>query len=61
VTPNLIGGGKIPMIANAIEKLMLKADNKPLGSAIAISAMLIVALVSVFFLYLNRRSLKGQK
>jgi spermidine/putrescine transport system permease protein len=61
VTPNLIGGGKIPMIANAIEKLMLKADNKPLGSAIAISAMLIVGLVSILFLYFNRRFMRGQK
>ncbi len=61
VTPNLIGGGKIPMIANAIEKLMLKADNKPLGSAIAISAMLIVGLVSVLFLFLNRRFMRGQR
>ena len=60
VTPNLIGGGKIPMIANIIEKQMLKADNRPLGSAIAVSAMLVVGLVSVIFLFLNRRYLKGQ-
>jgi spermidine/putrescine transport system permease protein len=61
VTPNLIGGGKIPMIANMIEKQMLKADNRALGSAIAVSAMLVVGLVSVIFLALNRRFLKGQK
>lgn len=61
VTPNLIGGGKIPMIANIIEKNMLKADNRPLGSAIAASAMLVVAAVSMIFLFLNRRYLKGQK
>ncbi len=61
ITPNLIGGGKIPMIANMIEKQMLKADNRPLGSAIAVSAMLVVGLVSVLFLFLNRRYLKGQK
>ena len=61
VTPNLIGGGKIPMIANAIEKLMLKADNKPLGSAIAISAMMIVGVVSLLFLFLNRRFMRGQR
>ena len=61
VTPNLIGGGKIPMIANIIEKNMLKADNRPLGSAIAVSAMIVVGLVSVLFLFLNRRFLKGQK
>ena len=61
VTPNLIGGGKIPMIANIIEKQMLKADNRPLGSAIAVSAMLVVGVISVLFLFLNRRYLKGQK
>ena len=61
VTPNLVGGGKFPMIANIIEKLMLKADNKPLGSAIAVSAMLIVALVSLLFLFMNRRYLRARR
>jgi spermidine/putrescine transport system permease protein len=61
VTPNLVGGGKFPMIANVIEKLMLKADNKPLGSAIAVSAMMIVGLVSLLFLFLNRRYLRATK
>jgi spermidine/putrescine transport system permease protein len=61
VTPNLVGGGKFPMIANVIEKLMLKADNKPLGSAIAATAMLIVGIISVIFLLLNRRYLRGNK
>ena len=59
VTPNLIGGGKIPMIANVIEKLMLKGDNKPLGSAIAVSAMIIVTLVSLLFLFLIRKYLRA--
>ena len=61
ITPNLIGGGKLPMIANMIEKQMLKADNKALGSAIAVSAMLVVGAVSLLFLFLNRRYLKGNK
>lgn len=61
VTPNLIGGGKIPMIANMIEKQMLKADNKALGSAIAVSAMLVVGAVSLLFLFLNRRYLKATR
>ena len=60
VTPELIGGGKLPMIANRIEAIMLKQNDKALGSAIAMTAMLIVALVSVMFLLLNRRFLKGQ-
>jgi spermidine/putrescine transport system permease protein len=61
VTPDLIGGGKLPMIANMMEVQMLKVNNKPLGSAIAVSAMFIVALVALVFLFLNRRFLRGQK
>ncbi|MFV0383404.1 ABC transporter permease [Paracoccus sp. (in: a-proteobacteria)] len=58
VTPALIGGGKIPMIANLIQVQMLDLDNRPLGSALAVTAMVIVALVSAAFLFLNRRFLK---
>ncbi|EEW25551.1 ABC transporter permease [Rhodobacter ferrooxidans] len=61
VTPNLIGGGKIPMIANMIEVLMLVRDNKPLGAAIAVSAMAIVTAVSLLFLFTIRKYLRGQK
>jgi spermidine/putrescine transport system permease protein len=61
VTPDLIGGGKVPMIANMIEVQMLKQNNKSLGSAIAVTAMLIVCVVSIVFLLLNRRFLRGQK
>ena len=61
VTPNLIGGGKIPMIANIIEVLMLVRDDKPLGSAIAVSAMLIVTLVSLLFLFSIRKYLRTPK
>jgi spermidine/putrescine transport system permease protein len=59
VTPDLIGGGKLPMIANMIEVQMLKQNNRALGSAIAVSAMLIVALVSIIFVLWNRRFLRG--
>ncbi|MBC2835468.1 ABC transporter permease [Gemmobacter straminiformis] len=61
VTPDLIGGGKLPMIANMIEVTMLKQNDRHLGSAIAMTAMLIVAVVSLVFLLLNRRFLKGSK
>ena len=61
VTPDLIGGGKLPMIANRIEGTMLKQNNREVGSAIAVSAMLVVAAVTVIFLLLNRRFLRGQK
>ena len=58
VTPEVIGGGKIPMIANLIQVQMLALDNRPLGSALAVTAMAIVAVVSLVFLFLNRRFLK---
>ena len=58
VTPALIGGGKIPMIANMIQSQMLDQDNRPMGSALAVTAMLIVAVLSLVFVALNRRFLK---
>jgi spermidine/putrescine transport system permease protein len=59
VTPNLIGDGKYPLIATWIEKILLKQSDKALGSAIAVSAMVIVAAVSVLFVLMNRKYLKG--
>ncbi|MDD8023135.1 MAG: ABC transporter permease [Paracoccaceae bacterium] len=61
VTPELIGGGKLPMVANMIQAQMLPLDNKPMGSAIAVSAMVVVTVISVAFLFLNRKFLRGQK
>lgn len=61
VTPELIGGGKLPMVANMIQQNMLKIDNKPLGSAIAVSSMLVVGAIALAFLLLNRRFLRGPK
>ena len=57
VTPTLIGGGKIPMIANMIQAQMLDLDNRPMGSALAVTAMLIVAVLSLIFVALTRRFL----
>ncbi|MCA3509348.1 MAG: ABC transporter permease [Rhodobacter sp.] len=59
VTPQLVGGPEGRMVANLIQLQYLKLDNYPLGSAIAVSAMAIVTLVSLLFLYLNRRYLRG--
>ena len=58
VTPELIGGGRIPMVANFIQVQMLGLDNRPLGSAMSVSAMLAVAVITAVYLLLNRRFLK---
>ncbi|WP_097030283.1 ABC transporter permease [Cereibacter ovatus] len=61
VTPALVGGPEGRMVANLIQLQYLKLDNYPLGSAIAVSAMSIVTVVSLIFLFLNRRFLRGPK
>lgn len=61
VTPELIGGGKTPMVANLIESQMLKQRDQAMGSALAVTAMAIVGFVSIVFVLLNRRFLRGQK
>jgi spermidine/putrescine transport system permease protein len=58
VTPQQVGGPGGQLIANAIQVQYMRTDNYPLGSAISVSAMLIVGLCSVFFLWLNRRYLR---
>ena len=61
VTPRLVGGTDGLMIANMIQVQFGKANNKPLGAALAISAMLLVGLISVLVVWLNRRYVKGQR
>jgi spermidine/putrescine transport system permease protein len=61
VTPQLVGGSEGRLIANIIQVQYLKIDNYPLGSAIAVTTMVIVGLVSVLFLFANRRFLRGQR
>jgi spermidine/putrescine transport system permease protein len=61
VTPELVGDGKEPMIANFIETQLLKLRNFAQGSAFAVASMLMVGLVSLGFVLLNRRFIGGQK
>ena len=61
VTPELIGSGKVPMIANFIETQMWKLRNQAMGSTLAVSSMLIAAVVATLFVLANRRFLGGRK
>lgn len=58
VTPRLLGGTNGLMIGNMIQIQFGKANNAPLGSALAVSAMIIVASLSIAFVLLNRRYLR---
>lgn len=54
VTPALVGGTDGLMIGNMIQVQFGKAGNWPLGSALAISAMLIVTAISLTFVVAAR-------
>jgi spermidine/putrescine transport system permease protein len=60
VTPRLLGGTNGLMIANMIQIQFGKANNAPLGSALAVSAMVIVTSISIAYVLLNRRFLKSR-
>lgn len=47
ITPKLVGGTDGLMIANMIQIQFGKANNAPLGAALAVSSMVVVGLISV--------------
>ena len=55
VTPKLVGGTDGLMIANMIQVQFGKANDAPLGAALAVSAMLIVAAIALVVASLGRR------
>jgi spermidine/putrescine transport system permease protein len=59
VTPRLVGGPNGLMISNMIELQFKKANNAPLGAALAISAMGIVTFFALIFLWMNRKYVRG--
>jgi spermidine/putrescine transport system permease protein len=61
VTPRLVGGPGGLMISNMIQTQFLKLNNAPLGAALAVLAMMVVTGISLIFIFLNRRYLRGPK
>jgi spermidine/putrescine transport system permease protein len=55
VTPRLVGGKDGVMIANLIQAQFGKAGNWPLGAALSVSAMLVVAAVACLVVLAGRR------
>lgn len=67
VTPELMGGAGGKLIANMIQTQFLALNNAPLGSALALVAMISVVLIiagvaaiALLFITLNRRFLRGR-
>jgi spermidine/putrescine transport system permease protein len=61
VTPELVGDGKVPLIANLIETQLLKLRNFAQGSALAVVSMVMVAIVSLGFVFISNRYVGGRK
>lgn len=61
VTPRLVGGPDGLMIANMIQTQFLRLNNAPMGATLAVIAMVIVTAISLAFIVVNRKFLKGRK
>jgi spermidine/putrescine transport system permease protein len=60
VTPELMLGAGGRLVSNIIQAQFLQVNNAPLGAALSIVTMLAVAIVSLGFILLNRRWLRGR-
>ncbi len=58
ITPNLVGGPNGLMIANMIEVQFKKANNEPLGAALALTAMALVGALALVFVWATRKYLR---
>jgi len=56
VTPALVGGPDGIMIANMIQAEFGKVNNWPMGAALAIAMMVIVALISLVYVWVLRKA-----
>lgn len=55
ITPRLVGGTEGLMIANMIQVQFSRANNAPLGAALAVSSMLIVGVISLVINLVGRK------
>ena len=55
VTPTLVGGPDGLMIANLIQAQFGLVNNWPMGAALALDMMLVVAVISLFYIWLTRK------
>jgi spermidine/putrescine transport system permease protein len=60
VTPELMLGSGGRLMSNLIQSQFLQLNNWPLGAALSIITMLAVGIVSLAFILLNRRWLRGR-
>jgi spermidine/putrescine transport system permease protein len=55
VTPALVGGPDGIMIANLIQAQFGLVNNWPMGASLAIDMMVVVAVISLLYIWLTRK------
>jgi spermidine/putrescine transport system permease protein len=55
ITPTLVGGPGGIMIANMIQAHFGKVNDWPMGAAIAVCMMIVVALISMTYIWMTRK------
>ena len=61
VTPALVGGTQGAMIANLIEVQFISAGNWPLGAALSLAGMAMVAVIAILFVTAARTAAKAAR
>jgi spermidine/putrescine transport system permease protein len=51
VTPALVGGTGGSMIGSLVQELFLRLNNAPLGAAVSIATLLVIAAIVLLFLW----------
>ena len=59
VTPTLVGGPDGLMIANLIQAQFGLINNWPMGAALAVDRMLVVAVISLLYIWLTRKAMEN--
>ncbi len=61
VTPTLVGGREGIMIGNVVQSQFGKANNAPLGAAVSIVSMTVVAIGVLIFLWISARRSRAER
>jgi spermidine/putrescine transport system permease protein len=56
VIPQILGGGKVDLMGNIIQRAFLEQQNYPLGAAIAMVLMGALSLFLILYIWLSTRA-----
>jgi spermidine/putrescine transport system permease protein len=56
VIPQILGGGKVDLMGNVIQRAFLEQQNYPLGAAIAMVLIAALSLFLILYIWLSTRA-----